>query len=71
VRFSHFIGWCFVASIFMMWRFSKYSRILIYSKKLTPEEQTRYRKKAQFALGAVAGFLALCVLCILLAIILE
>ncbi len=69
MRFSDLIGWCFVASIFMMWRFSKYSRILINNKKLDPEEQARYRKKAQAALGAAGSFLALSVLSIILAIL--
>ena len=68
MRFSDLIGWCFVASIFMMWRFSKYSRILINNKKLDPEEQVRYRKKAQAALGAAGIFLGLSVLIIILAI---
>lgn len=69
MRFSDLIGWCFVASIFMMWRFSKYSRILINNKKLDPEEQARCRKKAQVALGAAGSFLALSVLSIILAIL--
>ena len=69
MRFSDLIGWCFVASIFMMWRSSKYSRILINNKKLDPEEQARYRKKAQAALGAAGSFLALSVLSIILAIL--
>ena len=60
MRFSHFIGWCFVASIFMMWRFSKYSRILIYSKKLTPEEQTRYRRTVRDGAEAGGDGLLLC-----------
>lgn len=66
MRFSDLIGWCFVASIFMMWRFSKYSRILINNKNLDPEEQARYRKKAQVSLGAAGGFLALTALSIIL-----
>nr|WP_326125415.1 hypothetical protein [uncultured Oscillibacter sp.] len=71
MRFSDLIGWCFVASIFMMWRFSKYSRILIHNKSLEPEEQARYRKKAQMALGAAGSFLALSVLCIILAVLFQ
>ncbi len=71
MRFSDLIGWCFLASIFMMWRFSKYSRILINNKKLDAEEQARYRKKAQVALGAAGGFLALSILSIILAILFQ
>lgn len=71
MRFSDLIGWCFVASIFMMWRFSKYSRILINTKRLDEEERARYRKKAQVALGAAGSFLALSVLSIILAIIFQ
>ena len=44
-------------------------RILINNKKLDPEEQARYRKKAQAALGAAGSFLALSVLSIILAIL--
>ena len=68
MRFSDLIGWCFAASIFMMWRFSKYSRILINHKNLKPEEQERYRRKAQVALGAAGSFLALSVLSVVLAV---
>lgn len=71
MRFSDLIGWCFLASIFMMWRFSRYSRILINNRRLAPEEQTRYRKKAQVALTAAGGFLALCALNIILAILFQ
>ena len=71
MRFSDLIGWCFVASIFMMWRFSKYSRILTGNKRMAPEEQARYQKKAQIALGAAGGFLALSALSILLAILFQ
>ena len=69
MRFSDLIGWCFLASIFMMWRFSKYSRILINNRN--PEEQVRYRKKAQVALGAAGSFLALSLLSIVLAILFQ
>lgn len=55
----------------MMWRFSRYSRILINNRRLAPEEQTRYRKKAQVALTAAGGFLALCALNIILAILFQ
>lgn len=55
----------------MMWRFSKYSRILINNRKLNPEEQVRYRKKAQVALGAAGSFLALSLLSIVLAILFQ
>lgn len=71
MRFSDLIGWCFVASIFMMWRFSKYSRLLINKKSMDPEEQARYRKKAQIALGAAGSFLALSLLSIILAILFQ
>ena len=71
MRFSDLIGFWFLASIFMMWRFSKYSRILINQKGLEPEEQERYRKKAQIALGAAGGFLAMTVLNIILAAIFQ
>ena len=50
----------------MMWRFSKYTRILINNKRLDAEEQERYRKKAQVSLGAAGGFLALTALSIIL-----
>lgn len=69
MRFSDLSGLCFVASIFMMWRFFKYSRILINSRKMDSEEQSRYRKKAQVSLGAAGGFLAMTVLSIILAVI--
>lgn len=71
MRFSDLIGWCFVASIFMMWRFSKYSRILINNKKLDADEQARYRKKAQVALGAAGTFLVLTGLNIVLAVLFQ
>lgn len=71
MRFSDLIGWCFLASIFMMWRFFRYSRILINNRRLAPEEQARYRKKAQVALAAAGGFLALCALNIILAILFQ
>lgn len=71
MRFSDLIGWCFLASIFMMWRFSKYSRLLAGSKRMDTEEQARYRKKAQMALGAAGSFLALSVLCIILAVLFQ
>lgn len=71
MHFSDLIGWCFAASIFMMWRFSKYSRILIHNKSLEPEEQARYRKKAQVALGAAGGFLVLSALNIVLAVLFQ
>ncbi len=71
MHFADLIGWCFVASIFMMWRFSKYSRLLAGSKRMDPEEQARYRKKAQVAIGAAGGFLALCVLSIILALLFQ
>lgn len=69
--FSDLSGLCFLVSIFMMWRFFKYSRILINNKSLDPEEQARYRKKAQVSLGAVGGFLAMTVLSIILAVIFQ
>ena len=71
MRFSDLSGLCFLASIFMMWRFSKYSRILANNKRLVPDEQARYRKKAQVSLGAVGGFLALTVLSIILAVVFQ
>lgn len=66
MKFADLIGLWFLASIFMMWRFSKYTRILINNKRLEPEEQERYRKKAQVSLGAAGGFLALTALSIIL-----
>lgn len=71
MRFSDLSGLCFLASLFMMWRFSKYSRILIHQKRMEPEERERYRKKAQVALGAMAGFLGLTVLSIILAVLFQ
>lgn len=71
MQFSDLIGLWFLASIFMMWRFSKYTRILINQRRLEPEEQERYRRKAQVALGAAGGFLALTALSIILAAILH
>ena len=68
MRNTEQIGRSFVDSIINMWRISKYTRILINNKKLDPEEQVRYRKKAQAALGAAGSFLALSVLSIILAI---
>lgn len=71
MKFSDLIGLWFLASIFMMWRFSKYTRMLANNRRLDAEEQALYRKKAQVSLGAAGGFLALTVLSIILVAIFQ
>ena len=71
MRFSTMMVLAFLASIFMMWRFSKYSRILLNRRKMAQEERDRYQAKAQVALGAAGGFLLLSLVCLVLAILFQ
>lgn len=71
MNFSNLIFLGFVGSVFMLWRFSKYSRILISRKDLSREETERYQGKAQRALAMAGGLLLLGVAALVLAIIFQ
>ena len=55
MKFSDLIGLWFLASIFMMWRFSKYTRILINNKRLDAEEQERAKASIQRAIALLSS----------------
>lgn len=71
MNFSNLIFLGFVGSVFMLWRFSKYSRILINRKDLSREETERYQGSAQRALAMAGGLLLLGVAALVLAIIFQ
>lgn len=60
----------FLGSTFMLYRFSRHSRFLAQSWKLTPEEAERYQVRARSALICAGVFMAICVAALLLSIIL-
>lgn len=60
----------FIGSTFFLYRFSRYSRFLARSWKLTPEEAERYTVRARSALISAAVMGGLCVVSLLAAIIL-
>ncbi|MCI8911007.1 MAG: hypothetical protein HFG09_10075 [Oscillibacter sp.] len=60
----------FLGSTFMLYRFSRHSRFLAQSWKLTPEEAERYQVRARSALICAGVFMVICVAALLLSIIL-
>lgn len=67
--FADLIAIGFVGSVFMIWRFSKYARILINGRHMTQEETDRCQAKAQRALAMAGGLLVLGIVAFVLAII--
>ncbi len=66
---SDLIAIGFVGSVFMFWRFSKYTRILINGRQLSQEETDRYQARAQRALAMAGGLLILGIAAFILAIV--
>ena len=60
----------FVGSTFMLYRFSRHSRFLAQSWKLSPEEMERYQTRARSALICAGVLMAVCILSIVVAAIL-
>lgn len=60
----------FLGSTFMLYRFSRHSRFLAQSWKLTPEEAERYQVRARSALICAGVFMVICAAALLLSIIL-
>lgn len=60
----------FIGSTFMLYRFSRHSRFLAKSWKLTPEEAQRYQVRARSALICAGVLMAVCVLSLILSIVL-
>ena len=60
----------FLGSIFLLYRFSRYSRFLSRSWKMDPEEAKRYEARARSALVGAGVLMAVCALSLVLAAIL-
>lgn len=60
----------FIGSTFMLYKFSRHTRILAKGWKLTPEEQERYQVRARSALISAGVLMGICVICIIVASIL-
>lgn len=67
---SRLIAIGFLGSIFGMFRFSKYCRLL-NSRDLEPEEMERYQARAQRWLAATGVLLGTAVLTILVGIVIQ
>lgn len=67
---SRLIAIGFLGSIFAMFRFAKYCRLL-NSRDLEPEEMTRYQARAQRWLAAAGALLGTAVLSIIVGIIFQ
>ncbi len=67
---SRMVAIGFLGSIFGMFRFAKYCRLL-NSRDLEPEEAERYQARAQRWLAAIGTLLGIAVLSIIAAIIFQ
>lgn len=71
MKFSNLVFVGFVGSIFMLWRFSVYSRILIHRRDMSRGETERYQGKAQRALAMAGGLMLLGTAALILAAIFQ
>lgn len=69
--FPTLIAFCFLGSIFMFSRFSKYSRRLLRAWDMDPEEVSRCQARAKSALAAAGFLLAVCAIALILAVVLP
>ena len=70
VIFPRLITLGFLGSIFSMFRFAKYCRLL-NSRHLEPEEAERYQARARRWLGAIGAFLGLVALTVIAGFFLQ
>lgn len=71
MKFSNLVSLGFIGSIFMLWRFSVYTRTLIHRRDMSREEAERYQGKAQRALAMAGGLMLLGTAALILAAIFQ